>query len=73
MAAGVLANARRVRAAMRTRSLDINVLMLIAVAGAVVLRQWSEAATVVFLFAVAQALEARTLERARAAVAALLD
>ena len=39
--------------------------MLIAAAGAIALGQWSEAAAVVFLFAVAQALEARTLERAR--------
>jgi Cd2+/Zn2+-exporting ATPase len=73
IAAGLLANARRVRAAIRTRSLDINILMLIAVAGAVVLGQYSEAATVAFLFAVAQALEARTLERARAAISGLLD
>ena len=55
------------------RSLDINVLMLIAAAGAVALGQWSEAAAVVFLFAVAQALEARTLERARNAIRALMD
>jgi Zn2+/Cd2+-exporting ATPase len=73
IAAGLLANARRIRAAIRTRSLDINILMLIAVAGAVVLGQYSEAATVAFLFAVAQALEARTLERARAAISGLLD
>ena len=55
------------------RALDINVLMLIAAAGAVALGQWSEAAAVVFLFAVAQALEARTLERARSAIRALMD
>jgi Cd2+/Zn2+-exporting ATPase len=73
IAAGLLANARRIRSAIRTRSLDINILMLIAVAGAVVLGQYSEAATVAFLFAVAQALEARTLERARAAISGLLD
>jgi Cd2+/Zn2+-exporting ATPase len=39
----------------------------------VVLGEWSEAAAVVFLFAVAQALEARTMERARTAVRALMD
>ena len=54
-------------------SLDINVLMLIAAAGAMILDQWSEAAAVIFLFAVAQALEARTLERARRAISALMD
>src|SRR5262249_20000458 len=59
--------------AMRVGAFDINVLMLIAAAGAVALGQWSEAATVVFLFAVAQALEARTLDRARTAIRALMD
>jgi Cd2+/Zn2+-exporting ATPase len=47
--------------------------MLVAAAGAVALGQWSEAAAVVFLFAVAQMLEARTLQRARTAVSALMD
>jgi Cd2+/Zn2+-exporting ATPase len=60
-------------AALRVRALDINVLMLVAAAGAVALGQWSEAASVVFLFAFAQTLEARTLERARNAVRALMD
>ena len=58
---------------LRARSLDINVLMIIAVIGAALLGEWSEAATVAFLFAVAQALEARTLERARMAIRALMD
>src|SRR5690348_4942927 len=65
--------ARKAWVAARIRSLDINVLMMIAAAGAVALGQWSEAAAVVFLFAVAQALEVRTLERARQAIRALLD
>jgi Cd2+/Zn2+-exporting ATPase len=47
--------------------------MLVAAVGAVALGQWSEAASVVFLFAFAQTLEARTLERARNAVRALMD
>src|SRR6185436_16610012 len=59
--------------AVRVGSLDINVLMLIAATGAIALGQWSEAAAVVFLFAVAQTLETRTLERARTAIGALLD
>jgi Cd2+/Zn2+-exporting ATPase len=58
---------------LRLRSLDINVLMLVAASGAIVLGEWSEAAAVVLLFAVAQALEARTMERARVAVRALMD
>src|SRR5262245_18141086 len=70
---GVPLTLRKAWRAIRIGSLDINVLMLIAAAGAIALGQWSEAAAVVFLFAVAQALEARTLERARTAVRALMD
>jgi Cd2+/Zn2+-exporting ATPase len=77
LAAAIMAGAsltiRRAMAALRVRALDINVLMLVAAAGAVALGQWSEAASVVFLFALAQTLEARTLERARHAVRALMD
>lgn len=64
---------RRAWHAARVRTLDINVLMLVATFGAIVLDQWSEAAAVVFLFALAQTLEARTLERARTAVRALME
>jgi Cd2+/Zn2+-exporting ATPase len=65
--------ARRAVAAIRSRTLDINTLMVIAVLGALVLGEFLEAATVVFLFAIAQWLEVRTLERARQAIHALLD
>src|SRR5205085_12023567 len=71
--AGVPLTARKAWQAARLKTLDINVLMLIAAAGAIALGNWSEAASVVFLFAVAQALEVRTLARARVAVRALLD
>jgi len=57
---------------LRLGSLDINVLMLIATVGAIAIGQWSEGAAVVFLFAFAQALEVRTLERARTAVRSLI-
>jgi Zn2+/Cd2+-exporting ATPase len=73
LAAGVSVTARKAWSALRVGSLDINVLMLVAAAGAILLGQWSEAATVVFLFALAQALEARTLDRARSAIRALMD
>jgi Zn2+/Cd2+-exporting ATPase len=65
--------ARRAVTALRTRTVDINVLMVIAVAGALGLGEWFEASSVVFLFALAQWLEARTLERARQAIRALVD
>jgi Cd2+/Zn2+-exporting ATPase len=73
MAAGVPLTLPRAWLAARSRSLDINVLMLIAAAGAVVLGQWSEGAAVVLLFGVAQTLEARTIARARSAVRGLMD
>jgi Cd2+/Zn2+-exporting ATPase len=64
--------ARRAWRAIKARTLDINVLMVIAVAGAAVLGEWLEAAAVVWLFAVAQALEARSLGRARRAIRTLM-
>ena len=54
-------------------SLDINVLMLVAVIGAMCIGEWSEGATVTFLFAFAQILEARSMDRARNAIRALMD
>lgn len=52
---------------------DMNLLMVVAVSGAVALGQWSEAATVAFLFALSLALEAWSVGRARRAVAALME
>jgi Cd2+/Zn2+-exporting ATPase len=63
----------RAVAALRSRVLDMNVLMLVAVIGAAIIGEWFEAATVVFLFALAQLLEARSMDRARGAIRALMD
>ena len=46
---------------------------MVAVAGAIALGEWAEGASVVFLFALAQVLEARAMERARGAIRALMD
>jgi len=54
------------------RVLDINVLMVIAVFGAGALGEWFEAATVVWLFGVAQVLEVLSMERARGAIRSLM-
>ena len=70
---GGIYTARRAWAATRVFALDINVLMLVAVAGAMILGEWSEGATVTFLFAFAQILEARSMDRARNAIRALMD
>ncbi len=77
MAASIAAGgwywARRAWSAARLFALDINTLMLVAVAGAIAIGEWSEAATVTFLFALAQWIESRNMERARLAIRALME
>ena len=65
--------AQRAWQSIRRRSLDINVLMVIAVIGALIIGEYEEAAMVVTLFAAAQWLEAQSLDRARKAIGQLLD
>ena len=71
--AGGVFPARRAWGSIRSGQLDINVLMLLAVAGAMLLGEWGEAGTVVFLFAIAQWLESRSMDRAREAIRALMN
>ena len=73
VAAGGWYWARRAWSAARLFALDINALMLIAVAGAIAIGQWSEAAAVTFLFALAQWIESRSMERARLAIRAVME
>lgn len=58
-------------AARRVRP-DMNLLMTVAVLGAIGIGEWFEAATVSFLFALSLALESWSVGRARQAVAALM-
>lgn len=59
--------------AVRRFAPDMNLLMLIAVAGAIFIGQWSEGAVVTFLFGLSELLEAFSLQRARRAIGALLN
>ncbi len=59
--------------AIRDRALDMHALMSIAAVGAVLVGQWAEAASAMFLFAVARLLEEWAVGRARGAIAALMD
>jgi Cd2+/Zn2+-exporting ATPase len=58
--------------ALKNRNLNINALMSIAVTGAVLIGQWPEAAMVMVLFAIAELIEARSLDRARNAIRGLM-
>jgi Cd2+/Zn2+-exporting ATPase len=59
--------------ALRHGNLNINALMSIAVTGAVLLRQWPEAAMVMVLFSLAELIEAKSLDRARNAIRSLVQ
>ncbi|MCA9736752.1 MAG: cation-translocating P-type ATPase [Gemmatimonadota bacterium] len=58
--------------ALRTRSLDMNFLMTIAILGAIGIGEFSEAAAIAFLFSIAELLERHSLDRARASVESLM-
>ncbi|GAB4373634.1 MAG: heavy metal translocating P-type ATPase [Deltaproteobacteria bacterium] len=57
----------------RNRSLGMHALMTISIGGATLLGEWEEAAVVVCLFALANTLEAKSLDRARRASAGLFS
>ncbi|MFN3809036.1 MAG: heavy metal translocating P-type ATPase [Roseateles asaccharophilus] len=59
--------------ALRTLSLNMNLLMTIAVIGAALIGQWPEAAVVIWLFGIAEMIEALSLDRARNAIRKLMD
>lgn len=59
--------------ALKQKSLDMNVLMMLAVIGAFYIREFSEGAAVVFLFSLAEMLEAFSVSRARRAIREVLS
>ncbi|XP_010919016.1 cadmium/zinc-transporting ATPase HMA2 [Elaeis guineensis] len=73
IAIGIPGILRRGIAALGRCMLDINVLMVIAVFGAVGLGDYLEGASVVFLFAFAQWLEAKSSDKAQASLESLMN
>ena len=59
--------------ALKTLTLNINLLMAVAVIGAMLIGQWPEAAVVIWLFGIAELIEASSLDRARDAIRKLID
>ncbi|MEJ8850549.1 heavy metal translocating P-type ATPase [Variovorax rhizosphaerae] len=58
--------------ALRHARLNINALMSVAVTGAFVIGQWPEAAMVMALYAIAELIEARAVDKARQAIQGLV-
>ncbi|MDK1022031.1 MAG: heavy metal translocating P-type ATPase [Candidatus Hydrogenedentes bacterium] len=73
MASGVWFVLPKALYAARTLRPDMNLLMTVAIVGAVILGEWMEAATVAFLFALALLLETWSVGRARKAIRGLVD
>ncbi len=58
--------------ALKSFTLNINLLMTVAVFGAVAIGQWPEAAVVIWLFGIAEMIEVVSLDRARNAIRSLM-
>lgn len=72
MASGGPRTLKKAVVALRTVTLNINLLMAVAVIGAIAIGQWAEAAMVTFLFAVAELIESKAADRARDAIRSLM-
>ncbi|KAL8040026.1 hypothetical protein ABFX02_10G073900 [Erythranthe guttata] len=73
IAVGILPVLLKAFAAVRNLTLDINILVLIAVSGSLALHDYWEAATIVFLFTIAEWLESRASHKATAVMSSLVS
>ena len=64
---------RRGLASIAELYLDMNVLMIVAVTGAILIEAYEEAASIVFLFSLAELLESFSVARTRRSISELLD
>lgn len=69
---GVIYTAPKAWSGLLALRFDMNVLMVVSATGACYLGEWTEGATLAFLFAVANLLEIWSLDRARGAISALM-
>ena len=72
-AAGGFYTLRDAWQSLKSRSFDIDTLMIVAAAGAGALGAWEEGALLLFLFSLGHALEHMAMDRARRAIEALAD
>ncbi len=70
---GVVYTARKAVISLRALRFDMNVLMCVSAAGACYLGEWTEGATLAFLFSLANLLELWSMDRARNAIGALMQ
>ena len=70
--AGGLDTLKKGWVALKTFTLNINLLMSVAVIGAVLIGEWPEAAVVIWLFGLAEMIETMSLDRARNAIRGLM-
>ncbi|XP_022889160.1 cadmium/zinc-transporting ATPase HMA3-like [Olea europaea var. sylvestris] len=73
VAIGIIPIGLRAVASMRNLTLDINILVVIAVAGSIALKDYWEAGTIVFLFTIAKWLESRASYKATAVMSSLVN
>jgi len=73
MASGAYLTVRRGIGALFARTIDMNVLMTVAIVGASIIRQWEEGASVAFLYSVSNLLESYTMEKTRRSIRALME